>query len=139
MEKFITICQQLPLPEVGKILRRVALTGLGVGIIALAVGIAINHVFIGLGIAIGISIGLFNIRMIVKSVAKVTELSPANPKRMLAVKAIYRLAISTLVIIALVVIRFNLGAGAVAGVAFLYIMLMAVLMVSIYKSVARTL
>lgn len=138
MDKLITIFEQLPVPEIAQVMRQAALGGLVVGIVALGTGAAIGHVFVGLGIAIGIAIGLVNIRMIVRSILKVTEVSPAHPKRVLATKAVYRLGISTLVIIALIVARFNLGAGAAGGIALFYLILMTVLLRSFLKAAART-
>ncbi|MCL5047647.1 MAG: hypothetical protein M1374_02490 [Firmicutes bacterium] len=137
MERLIAIFQDLPVPEIAGVLRQAALGGLFVGAIGLLVGSLIGHVFIGLGIAVGIAIGIFNVRMIVKSVLKVTEISPEHPKRVLATKAVYRLGISTLIIIGLVVARFNLGAGAAGGIALFYLILMAVLFRSFLKITAR--
>ncbi len=137
MERFAAIFQELPVPEITGILRQAALGGLFVGVAALATGAVVSHVFIGLGIALGIAIGLFNVRMIVKSVLKVTEISPEHPKRVLATKAIYRLGVSTLVVVGLLVARFNLGAGAAGGIALFYLILMAVLLRSFLKATAR--
>jgi len=138
MEKLITIFEQLPIPETAQILRQVALGGLVTGVVALGIGVAVGHVFIGFGVALGIAIGLFNIRMVVKSILKVTETAPDHPKRILATRTLYRLGISTLIIIGLVVARFNLGAGAAAGIALFYLILMAVLLRSFIKAAART-
>lgn len=133
MDRLAALFEQLPLPEVARVLRRAALGGVVVGVLALGIAIGLDHGLAGLGVCLGLGLGLLNIRLVVRSVVKVSELAPEHPKRALATRAAYRLGISTLVIIGLVVASVPLGFGAAGGVAVFYLLLI----VSLARSLLR--
>lgn len=133
MDRLAALFEQLPLPEVARVLRRSALAALGVGIVALTAAIALNHPFIGLGACVGLGLGLGNIRLVVAAVLKVNERQPANPKRVLASRTLVRLGATTVVIIGLVFASLQLGFGAAGGIAAFYFLLL----VSLVRSILR--
>ena len=133
MDRLAALFEQLPLPEVARVLRRSALAALGVGIVALVSAIALNRPFVGLGACIGLGLGLTNIRLVVRSVMKVSELDPDHPKRVLASRTLVRLVATTAVIIGLVLASLQLGFGAAGGVAVYYFLLL----VSLVRSILR--
>ena len=124
MDRLAELFEQLPLPAVGRILRRTAISALVVGIVALAVAIGVSHPFVGLGACIGLGLGLGNIRLITGSVAKVSASGTDHPRRVLAVKTLYRLSLTTLVVIGLLFASVQLGFGTAGGIAVFYLLLL---------------
>ena len=123
MDRLAALFEQLPLPEVGRIVRRTAISAIIVGVIALAVSIGLSHPFAGLGACIGLGLGLANIRLITGSVARVSASGTEHPRRALAVKTLYRLGLTTLVVIGLLFASVQLGFGTAGGIAVFYLLL----------------
>ena len=133
MDRLAALFEQLPLPEVARVLRRTAFAGLCAGIVVLAASVALSHPFVGLGACAGLGIGLANIRLVVRSVLKVNELEHEHPKRVLASRTLMRLGASTAVIVGFVFASLQLGFGAAGGVAVFYFLLL----VSLLRSILR--
>lgn len=125
MDRLAALFEQLPLPEITRLLRLTALSALGVGIVALAVTVLISHPFVGLGICIGLGLGLGNIRLVTASVARVSESGTEHPRRALAVRTLYRLGLTTVIVIGLLFASVQLGFGAAGGIALFYLLLIA--------------
>ena len=83
------------------------------------------------GIVIGLAVGLVNIRLITRSVARVTAQAPTRPNRVLAGRAVSRLAVTTLIVIGLAVASVSLGIGTAGGIAIFYLLLVVNLVVSL--------
>jgi hypothetical protein len=133
MNRLPEILEQFTLPEISTLLRRVALSALGAGIVVLGVASLLGYFFFGLGVFIGLGLGLINMRMITSQTAKVTERQPANPIRALASLTLLRLAIVTAVIIVLAIVAHPLGFGAAGGAAFFYLVFVANVVVSLLR------
>lgn len=123
MDRLAELFEQLPLPAISRLLRRTALSALIVGVIVLAVAVGTSHPFVGLGACIGLGLGLGNIRLITGSVAKVSASGTEHPRRALAVKTLYRLSLTTLVVIGLLFASVQLGFGTAGGIAVFYLLL----------------
>jgi len=125
MDRLAALFEQLPLPEVSRLLRRTAFSALAVGIVALVVAVVLGHFLVGIGICIGLGLGVANIRVITGTVARVAESGIEHPRRVLAVKTLYRLAVTTLVVIGLLIASVQLGLGTAGGIAVFYLLLIA--------------
>jgi hypothetical protein len=123
MDRLAALFEQLPLPEVGRIVRRTAISAIVVGIVALGVSVGVSRPFAGLGACVGLGLGLGNIRLVTGSVARVSASGTAHPRRVLAVKTLYRLGLTTLVVIGLLFASVQLGFGAAGGIAVFYLLL----------------
>jgi hypothetical protein len=134
MDRLTTLFEQLSLPEVARILRRTAFSGIGIGVVALGVAAAVSHVLVGVGICIGLGIGLLNVRLITRSVAKVNAAALERPRRALASKTLFRLGATTLLIIGLMLASVSLGIGSAGGVALFYFALLANLLRELLRS-----
>jgi site-specific recombinase len=134
MDRLAALFEQLSLPEMGRVMRHVALSALGVGVVALAVAIGLGHALAGLGACIGLGIGLVNLRLVSASVAKVAAESPSRPKRVLASRSLARLFVSTAVVIGLALLSLPLGFGTAGGLAVFYFLLAALLIRALLRS-----
>ena len=125
MDRLAALFEHLPLPEVSRLLRRTAISALGVGIVAIVVAVVLSHPFMGLGACIGLALGLGNIRLITRSVARVSASGTEHPRRALAAKTLYRLGLTTLIVIGLLFASVQLGFGTAGGLALFYLLLIA--------------
>ncbi|MDA8292298.1 MAG: ATP synthase subunit I [Actinomycetota bacterium] len=133
MDRLAALFEQLPLPEITRLLRRTVLAGIGVGVVALGLSALLGHALVGLGACVGLALGLVNIRLVTASVARVNERAVANPKRVLASQTLARLGITTVVVIGLLLASIQVGFGAAGGIAVFYFLLIASLVRSILK------
>ena len=115
MDRLAALFEHLPLPEVSRLLRRTAISALAVGIVAIVVAVVLSHPFVGLG----------NIRLITRSVARVSASGTEHPRRALAAKTLYRLGLTTLIVIGLLFASVQLGFGTAGGLALFYLLLIA--------------
>jgi hypothetical protein len=134
MDKLTALFEQLSLHELSRVLRHTALGAIGVGVVALVASFALSHVLVGVGVVIGLVLGLINIRLVIRSVNKVSADSPAKPKRVLAQKSLYRLGMTTVVVVGLLIGSIQLGFGTLAGIAAFYFLLLVSLLRSILTS-----
>jgi cobalamin synthase len=133
MDRLAALFEQLPLPEITRLLRRTVYGGIGVGVVALALSALLGHPLVGLGACIGLALGVVNIRLITASVARVNANPVERPKRVLASQTLARLAITTAVVVGLLVASIQLGFGTAGGLALFYFLLLANLVRSILK------
>ena len=131
MDRLTALFEQFSLPEIERLMRRTVFAAIGLGVVALAVAVVLSHALAGLGVVIGLAVGLVNIRLITRSVAKVTERQPNRPNRVLAGRAVSRLALTTFVVIALAILSVPIGIGTAAGIAVFYLLLVVNLVVSL--------
>ncbi len=137
MDRLAALFEQLPLPEIARLLRRSALFALAAGVVALVVAVVLGHPLFGLGAAIGLGLGLLNIRLVTRSVLKVNAAEVAHPKRVLASRTLFRLGATTVVILGLLVASIQLGFGTAGGIAVFYFILLANLVRSILQQNTR--
>ena len=131
MDRLTALFEQFSLPEIERLMRRTVFAAIGLGVVALVVAIVLSHALAGLGVVIGLAVGLVNIRLITRSVAKVTERQPTRPNRVLAGRAVSRLALTTFIVIALAILSVSIGLGTAAGIAVFYLLLVVNLVVSL--------
>lgn len=130
MDRLASLFEQLTLPEIAQLLRRTALSALGIGIVALAVGVLLSHPLAGLGVLAGLGLGLVNIRLITRSVARLSAAEVEKPRRILVSRSLGRLSMTTIIVIGLMFASAQLGLGTFAGIAAFYF----VLIVNVAKS-----
>jgi hypothetical protein len=134
MDKLAALFEQLPIPEIARLVRRSAVGSIVLGVIALVTGALVGHALAGLGICVGLGIGLVNIRLITRSVSAVSAAAPAKPTKVLATRALGRLGVSTLVLVGLTVASVSVGLGAAAGIALYYLLFVVSLVRSIFSA-----
>ncbi|HUY30821.1 MAG TPA: hypothetical protein VMV02_07500 [Acidimicrobiales bacterium] len=133
MDRLAALFEQLPLPEITRLLRRTVLGGIAVGVVALGLSALLGHALVGLGACVGLALGVVNIRLVTASVARVNAHPVARPKRVLASQTLARLAATTVVVIGLLVASIQVGFGTAGGIALFYFLLIANLVRSILK------
>jgi hypothetical protein len=137
MDRFAALFEQLPLPEIARLLRRTVFSAVGVGVVALGVAIVLSHPLVGLGVCIGLGIGLVNIRLVTRSVAKINAAQVAKPTRVLASRTLTRLSMTTVVVLGLMFASISIGLGTAGGIALFYLVLLANLVRSLLGPNAR--
>lgn len=125
MDRISTLFEQLPVSEITRVLRRTVIASIVVGAVVLGLAVVLNHPLIGLGAAIGLSLGLGNIRLVARAVARVNQEHIERPRRALASNTLLRLGATTAVVIGLAFASVQLGLGTAGGVAVFYFLLLA--------------
>jgi hypothetical protein len=131
MDRLAALFEQLSLPEIARLLRRTAFSAIGVGVVALGVSIALSHPLVGLGVCCGLGLGLVNIRLVARSVAKINAAKVTRPARVLASRTVTRLGMTTLIIVGLIFASLQVGLGTAVGIAVFYLVLLANLLRSL--------
>ena len=134
MDRFVSLFEQLSLPEIERLLHRTVFSAIGVGVVGLGVTALLSHVLVGLGLCIGLGVGLINIRLVTRSVARVNAQQVDKPTRVLATRTLTRLGITTVVVLALMFASVSVGLGTAGGVALFYFVLLANLVRSLLGS-----
>jgi len=134
MDRLTSLFEQLSLPEIERLLRRTVFSGIGVGVVALGISALVSHPLVGLGVCLGLGLGLVNIRLITRSVARVNASQPAKPVRVLASRTLSRLTMTTLVVLGLMFASVQLGLGTAGGIALFYFVLLLNLVRSLLKT-----
>ena len=125
MDRLAALLEQFTIPEIARLMRRAVFSSIGVAVVALVVTAVIGHLLVGLGLCIGLVIGLVNIRLVTRSISLVAASDVSKPKRVIATRAVYRLALTTLVVIGLVIASTTLGISTAGGIAIFYFVFVA--------------
>jgi hypothetical protein len=132
MDRLSQLFEQLPLSEMTRVVRRTVFGGLIVGAVAFGISLAFSRPLIGLGVCIGLALGLANIRLVARSVAKVNASGHAHPRRALASSTLARLGVTTVVVVGLAFASVTLGICAAGGIALFYFLLLGSLVRSLF-------
>ena len=119
--------------RLGRALRRTRIASIVLGVVALGVAAALGYPTVGLGVVVGLGLGAMNTRWADTSVAHLKDtVGPKAARRPLALRTLGRLAVSTSLVLALLILATPMGFGALGGLvlyqaAFLSSMLRAVM------------
>ncbi len=127
---------QFSLPDLARVSRRTMVAALVVGFVGLLACLYFNEPWGGLGLCAGLATGMFNFRMIQRSVRKVGERMPRNKRRPLAINTMGRMALITAAAFALVFVLPPLGFGLIGGMALFQVVLLANVTRSMLKMAA---
>lgn len=133
MNRITDLFEQFSLLEITLILRRTALVGAALGIVALVVSGLLGHLLIGAGACIGLALGLLNIRLVTMSVARAGANKEGKIRRVIASNTLLRLGVTTGIIFALVFTVRDLGMGALGGVALFYFVFLGNVMRALFQ------
>lgn len=114
-----------------RVVRRTVFAGLAVGAVAFGVSLALSNPLVGLGVCVGLALGLANIRLVARSIARVNASKNAHPRRALASSTLARLAMTTVVVVGLAFASVSLGISTAGGIALFYFLLLASLVRSL--------
>jgi len=120
MDRLASLFEQLSLPEIAQLLRRTAFSAAGMAVVALAISVVLSHPLAGLGATAGLGLGLVNIRLVTRSVSRLSASPVEKPRRVLAGRSLGRLGLTTVVVIGLMFASTQVGLGAFAGIALFY-------------------
>jgi hypothetical protein len=121
------------LPDLARVSRRTVLGGLVFGVIGLIACLALGAPLTGLGLCVGLALGLFNFRLIQRSVIKVGAREDENHKRPLAANTVARLAVISALALGLLFLSFDLGLGVMVGLAAFQFLLLLNVARSMFK------
>jgi O-antigen/teichoic acid export membrane protein len=121
------------LPDLARVSRRTVLGGLVFGVVGLIACLALGAPLTGLGLCIGLGLGLFNFRLIQRSVIKVGGREDENHKRPLAANTVARLAVISALAVGLLFLSFDLGLGVMVGLAAFQFLLLLNVARSMFK------
>ena len=110
--------ENLPTNTLPRLLRRTTVSALAAGLVGFAVALFIAPPLAALGVAIGVGLAVVNLRFLDRQAARVElrgEQSSKAVRRQLGGKTTGRLAVVTVVVLALVWLNAPLGIGIVSG------------------------
>lgn len=110
--------ENLPANTLPRLLRRTTLSAIAVGLVGFIVALLISPPLAALGVVIGVGLAVLNLRFVDSQAAKVElrgEQSTKAVRRQLGGKTTVRLAVVTVVVLAVVWLNGPLGIGIVAG------------------------
>jgi hypothetical protein len=125
MDRLAALFEQFSIPEIARLMRRAVFGAIAVGVVALIVTAVTSHVLAGVGVCVGLAIGLVNIRMVTRSISKISASDVEKPKRAIASRALYRLIGTTVIVIGLMFASSTLGIATAGGIALFYLILVA--------------
>lgn len=121
MDRITTLFEQLPLPEIARLVRRTVWAAIAIGVVALAVSAVVGYVLVGVGTCLGLGLGLGNIRLVSHAVARASARPLAHPRRALASSTLFRLAVTTVIVIGLAFVSVQFAFGVAGGIALFYL------------------
>ena len=121
------------LPDLARVSRRTVMSGLIFGVVGLVVCLSLGAPLTGVGLCIGLGLGLFNFRLVQRSVAKVGQREDENHKRPLAANTVFRLALISALALGLLFLSFDLGLGVMVGLAAFQFLLLLNVARSMFK------
>lgn len=133
MDRLAALLEELPLPELARLLRRCALSALAIGVAVLAISVALSHLLVGVGACAGLALGLANVRLVARSAARLSERKGAHVKRVLASHTLARLAVTTAIVIGLMFLSSQLGLASAGGLAVFYLLLVVTLLTTLLR------
>ncbi len=110
--------ENLPTNTLPRLLRRTTVSALAAGLVGFVVALVIAPPLAALGVAIGVGLAVVNLRFLDRQAARVElrgEQSSKAVRRQLGGKTTGRLAVGTVVVLALVWLNAPLGIGIVSG------------------------
>jgi ATP synthase I chain len=122
------VLENLPTNTLPRLLRRTTLSAIIVGFIGFIVAIFVAPPLAALGLVIGVGLAVVNLRFLDRQAARVELQGEQNSKairRQLGGKTVGRLAVVTVVVLALVWLDAPLGIGIVAGLVLYQIVFVA--------------
>jgi hypothetical protein len=120
--------------RLGRALRRTRLSALALGVIGLVVASLLGYPWVGLGIALGLALAALNTRWVDTSVARLKNVEAKAARRPLAARTLGRLAVTTAVVFALLLLFTPMGFGALGGL----VLYQAVFLSSMLGAVLRS-
>ena len=112
------VLENLPTNTLPRLLRRTTVSALAAGLVGFVVALVIAPPLAALGVAIGVGLAVVNLRFLDRQAARVElrgEQSSKAVRRQLGGKTTGRLAVVTVVVLALVWLNAPLGIGIVSG------------------------
>jgi O-antigen/teichoic acid export membrane protein len=129
----MSMFENFSLPDLARVSRRTMLSALIIGVVGLAVCVLLRAPLTGLGLCIGLGLGIFNFRLIQRSVVRVGLSEEENRRRPLATNTMVRLGIITVIALGLLFLSFDLGLGVMAGLALFQLLLLGNVARSMFK------
>jgi ABC-type transport system involved in multi-copper enzyme maturation permease subunit len=112
------VLENLPTNTLPRLLRRTTLSAIAVGAVGFLVAIFIAPPTAALGVAVGITLAIFNFRQLVRQTGLVEvkgEQSTKVVRRQLGGRTAARLAVLTVIVLAMLWLNAPLGIGIVSG------------------------
>jgi hypothetical protein len=122
------VLENLPANTLPRLLRRTTISAIFVGIIGFVVALLIAGPIPALGVVLGVGLAVVNLRFVDRQAAKVElkgEQSTKAVRRQLGSKTTGRLAVMTVIILAVVFLYAPLGIGIVSGLVLYQIVFVA--------------
>jgi fatty acid desaturase len=114
----LSVLENLPPDTLPRLLRRTTLSAIVVGLVGFLVAIFVAPALAALGVVLGVGLAIVNLRFLDRQASRVElrgEQSTKAVRRQLGGRTTARLAVVTVVILALVWLDAPLGIGIVAG------------------------
>lgn len=106
-----------PLTEIERVVRRTAVTAIGIGVVAAVVAVLIGQPYFVTGLALGLILAIANHRVFQSSAMRFTTPEGVVNRKPFAGSVALRLGLCTAVAIGLMIVEQPVGWGVIAGLA----------------------
>ena len=129
----MSLFSNFSLPQISTVARRTVLAAMVVGGLALALGVVAGYALAGVGICLGLAIALGNFRLISRATVKAAASERPDKRRPLAVNALGRLGLISVVALAITYFVRQLGFGILVGLALFQFALLANVVIAMLR------
>jgi len=129
----VSLFSNFSLPQISTVARRTVLAAMVVGGLALALGVVAGYALAGVGICLGLAIALGNFRLISRATVKAAASERPDKRRPLAVNALGRLGLISVVALAITYFVRQLGFGILVGLALFQFALLANVVIAMLR------
>jgi hypothetical protein len=129
----VSLFSNFSLPQISTVARRTVLAAMVVGGLALALGVVAGYALAGLGICLGLGVGLANFRLVSRATVKAAASERPDKRRPLAVNALGRLGLISVVALAITYFVRQLGFGILVGLALFQFALLANVVIAMLR------
>ncbi len=130
----VNLFSSFSVPQISTVARRTVLASIGVGVVALVLGVVTGYPLVGLGVCLGLSMALVNFRLISRATVKAAGSEQENKRRPLVFNTLGRLGVISVIALGITFFVEPLGFGTLVGLAVFQFSLLANVVVAMLRN-----
>ena len=130
----VNLFSSFSVPQISTVARRTVLASIGVGVVALVLGVMTGYPLVGLGVCLGLSMALVNFRLISRATVKAAGSEQENKRRPLVFNTLGRLGVISVIALGITFFVEPLGFGTLVGLAVFQFSLLGNVVVAMLRN-----
>jgi hypothetical protein len=130
----VNLFSSFSVPQISTVARRTVLASIGVGVVALVLGVVTGYPLVGLGVCLGLSMALVNFRLISRATVKAAGSEQENKRRPLVFNTLGRLGVISVIALGITFFVEPLGFGTLVGLAVFQFSLLGNVVVAMLRN-----